>query len=215
MTTVESNGTTYVQAWTDLAAASGNVAQQYASYPLPFLSKQNGRSVVDFGTYNASTYHIAGYGASLLWMYGNGNIREVMMVYSDVPGDWKSIGGAPTFLGWTGGNDFPRTGTQMSAGGKLQGAESLIQVDGVTRDMAYKLPDGFHVLRLRTGRLTTGENARANAFGYSQQGEGGQRIAEVIIFNETLSEDDANQITQYLMTKWIMKPSSGLALLIY
>ena len=210
MTTVKLDGTNYVQSWTDLASAITNVAQQHASYPLPFLSKQNGRSVVDFGTYNASTYHIAGYGAALLWTQGNGSIREVMMVYSDVPGNWESTTGGPTFLGWTQGNDFPRVGTAMSAGGgalSVQG--SIIQVDGVARDIGYKLPEGFHVLRLRTGK-----DARANAFGYSQQGEGGQRIAEVIIFNNTLSEDDVNQVTQYLMTKWMMK-SSGLVLSIY
>ena len=203
MTTVESDGTNYVQSWTDLASTIGNVAQRHGSCPLPFLSKQNGLSVVDFG--------ITGYGASLLWTQGNGSIREVMMVYSDVPGDWKSTGGAPAFFGWTGGNDFPRAGAaMMSAGGAFDGETSLIQVDGLTQAMSYELPEGFHVLRLRPSRA-----ARANAFGYSKQGAGGQRIAEVIIFNETLSEDDANQITQYLMTKWIMKPSSGLALLIY
>lgn len=210
MTTVESDGTNYVQSWTDLTSASGNVAQRHESYPLPFLSKQNGRSVVDFGTRNAPTYHVTGYGASLLWMYGNGNIREVMMVYSDVPGDWKSTGGAPAFLGWTGGNDFPRVGPAMSAGGAFDSETSLIQVDGLTQAMDYELPEGFHVLRLRPSRA-----ARANTFGYSSQGVGGQRIAEVVIFNQTLSEDDANQITQYLMTKWIMNPSSGLVITLY
>ena len=133
------------------------------------------------------------------------------MVYSDVPGDWESTTGGPTFLGWTGGNDFPRVGTAMSAGGgALSGQGSIIQVDGVTRDIGYKLPEGFHVLRLRTEK-----NARANAFGYSEQGEGGQRIAEVIIFNEKLSEDDVNQMTQYLMTKWMTNPSSGMVITLY
>ena len=200
LTTVEENGTNFVTRWSD--ADGGSVYATAGTRPFLNTNALGGRATVDFGSYHYPTEGVTGYGGYMDWSATDGDIREVFVVCSDTE-DVASLPGNLTgnfLLGDSDVYDFHRGLNRslfiaFTAPAILNG---LIEVDGETRAMDYPLPDGFHLVHL----CTTG-NVRANAFARNRSySYGGQRIAEMAVYNRTLTDEEARLATLGLLGKW-------------
>lgn len=207
MDTVVEGGKTYVTKWYDCDGNGRSATTDTANRPYLSTGYLPGGSVVDFGSYhypdNNGGPTVQGYGASMVWNEADTGIREVFMVYSDTEdlADCPATLTANFLLGDNGDFKFHRgLETRLFidpyADATIRGG--LVEVDGVPCGIDYQLPSGFHVIHLRT----TG-GVRANAFARNRGlGFGGQRLAEVVIYNEPLLDEDAESAKNYLFAKW-------------
>lgn len=206
---VEENGTKYVTRWND--TDGGAVFATAGTRPFIVTNALANKAVLDFGSYhypvnNGST--VQGYGGSLTWSQTDGNIREVFMVYADTD-DVASLPNDITgnfLLGDSDEYNFHRglEGRLFIAFTNPNITGGLIEVDGESRNQDYVLPAGFHLIHLRT----TGD-VRANAFARNRNlSWGGQRIAEVLVFNRVLTDDEAAGVHDYLDGKWFGGPAT-------
>lgn len=200
LTTVMENGTNFVTRWDD--ADGGTVYATAGTRPFVNTNAFGGRATIDFGSYHYPSEGVVGYGGYMNWSATDTKIREVFVVCSDT----EDIAEIPStlignfLLGDSNGFNFHR-GLNRSLFISHTSAEirnGLIEVDGVARGMDYPLSAGFHLVHLRT----TG-NVKANAFSRNRSyGYGGQRIAEVLVYNRELSEKEAGLVAEYLNQKW-------------
>ena len=195
------NGTNFVTRWND-----ADNTDRYATtwVTRPFVGEFNGKPIVDFGTYNNDPYnHFLGYGGSMKWSASDTGILEVFMIYSDVPGEeeWDAPGGS-FFLGSCDALNtyhFHRNGRRLfSSDAAAALRNGLIQVDGQQVGSDYELSPGFHLLRFRPTSAV-----RANAFATDRgTRRGGQKLAEVYVFNRQLTSEEALAVEQSMITKW-------------
>ena len=195
MTLSNENGTNYVTRWND-ASGGSRYATAGTDHPRPYLGTFNGRSFVDFGTKYYPDQAPDGYGANMLWSSRDSDIREIFMLFSDHPGESGSF-----LLSDTGTYHFHRSGKKIFhetyASDNLR--NGLIEVDGVQVASDYELPEGFHIIHLRT----TG-GVHANSFAADRTYfRGGIRLGEVIIYDSPLSAADAALVYTYLESKWL------------
>lgn len=203
----EENGTNFVTRWND-ADGGAVFATSGTNRRLPYLTPnaQNGRSVVDFGSlyYRNVAPWSDGYGAYMTWSEMDNEIRDVFLVVSDLgeypPESMRNIVGQH-MISCSSTWDFHR-----GFGRKIVGcaphavvSNGRLELDGVASETTgTDLPSGFHLVRIRT----TG-NARGNRFAGDRDGcLGGQRLAEVLVYNRPLSDEEAAQNTAYLQHKW-------------
>ena len=209
LTTVEEDGVTYVTRWND--ADGGSVFATAGTRPFVNTNACFGHAVVDFGSFHYPTLGVDGYGGFMNWSETDGAIREVFMVFSDTDdiADIPDSLAGSFLLGDSDVYNFHRgvTRSLFIAFTSDRILNGLIQIDGETRAFDYPLSDGFHLIHLRT----TG-NVRANAFardrGFSW---GGQRIAEALIYNRELTEEEAGLVADYLKQKWFGDSTVRLA----
>ena len=201
LTTVGENGVTYVTRWND--AEGGSVYAAAGTRPFVNTTAIPGRAVIDFGGFHYPTEGVEGYGGYMDWSETDTSIREVFMVVSDT----EDIADLPErlagnfLLGDSTAYDFHR-GLNLSLFIAFTAEairNGLIEIDGAPRAFDDPLPAGFHLVHLRA----TG-NVRANAFarnrGFSW---GGLRIAEVIVYNRELTDEEACAASLYLTGKWL------------
>ena len=147
----------------------------------------------------------------MAWSHTNNTIREAFTVYSDTE-EWKlkDMDAPGTFLlgSLASKYDFHRgNGTTThpifhSSNAAAAVRTGTLRMDGetVTSPTTTPIPDGFHVIHLRTKDAT---NASANDFandrGYIM---GGQRLAEVIIYNSQTTDAERDAVEGYLRNKW-------------
>ncbi len=198
LTTVEENGVRYVTRWND--ASGGSVyASATDSSRRPHLGSFNGKTVVDFGTFR---YGSGGSGNDgwLKWSARDTAIREVFMVYSDVR---ESEPVRPFLLGDGTSYDFHRNDNGALFNAQYASSyikNGVIEVDGESVSSGYVLPAGFHIIHLRTtGKVNADQFARDRG---GQYANGGQMLGEVIIYDSTLSNEDAATLYGYLRSKW-------------
>ena len=213
MTTVGENGTNFVTRWNSVSGSGYATARDEDRRP--FLGTFNGRTIIDFGTYNNDPYdHPNGYGASMAWSETDTSIREVFLVYSDVYGDEPyDLPGGPFFLGSCGDLDtyhFHRNGLKLFYNAsQVLAKNGVIQIDGCDQTISYALPAGFHLIHLRPTASVS-----ANAFATDRNTrKGGQRLAEVLVFDAALSDDRVKVISERLYKKWFCR-KQGLVLLL-
>ena len=203
------NGTNFVERWNDVGG--GTVyATAGTDHPLPYLTTDalNGKSVVDFGSlrYGVDQWK-DGYGAYMNWSASDNEVREVFLVVSDLgelpPESMSTIVGQH-MLSYHGGAyyEFHRGFGRKLFHNDWSSASvrgGLLELDGVSKSTtATDLPEGFHLVHLRT----TGA-VHANCFaGDREIGYGGQRLAEVIVYNRVLTDEEAARTTAYLSAKW-------------
>ena len=231
MTIVEQNGTNFVTRWNDANGGSRyaipcETTKTWRSNPderLPFLRQgfQNGRNVVDFGSYLRSELKNQGrYGAAMHWSEACENVREAFIVVSDTE-DLKGLSSdlpGPFLLGHSDEYNFHR-------GMLYNGDAALVyeynshtanlrnenwRLDGrpISSPVSATLPAGFHVVNMRAN-----SNVKASAFAHDREiSYGGQRIAECLIFESELSEADRNRTQAYLSMKWRPAPIASLSM---
>ena len=212
MTCVQENGKTYVSRWDD---ASGGSRYATAGERKPYLGTFNGRTVVDFG---CARYSVSGDCAWMTWNDRDESIRDLFLVCSDHIDYPNTSNGPRAFLL---SSDFSDTrydfhramaytedtsGLFRSRYASSYVIDGLIQVDKQTVSYSYALPEGFHIVRVRT----TG-NVAANTFAKDRECRyGGQRLAEAVIYDRTLTDDEAEKVYEYLYAKWFAPSASDL-----
>jgi hypothetical protein len=211
LTLVEENGTNFVTRWASLGAVP-NAASERIGFKRPFLlaNEVGGLPAVGFGPFGLE-------GASLKWETTVATVRSVFVVLGSQEGGGYILGavGAPHFhRGNRGATFMPITkdnvlyGWDVSAN-VLNGATWL---DGarVANPTAQPLSGGWQVVEVLTAGNTT-----ADLFGGDRQyadRAGGQRLAEVIVYDRQLTELERQQTENYLNLKWFGRASPGAGL---
>jgi hypothetical protein len=181
--------------------------------PAPILrpGRLNGLPVVDFGAWQS--------GMMLHWNHTNTSIRTLFMVFDHIHRDsfWLSDvydGNNANFHRGTDG-----TGMIFHTGyvpGGLTGGQ--VHVNGKRVDqMAAFIPEEEPFLISFT--CTDGSSARAACMAADRYPHpsgvnfrtGGQRIAEVIVYNRHLSTAERKKVEGYLMRKWFATAPAGFA----
>ena len=231
MTIVEQNGTNFVTRWNDANGGSRyaipcETSKTWRSDPearLPFLRSgfQNGRNVVDFGSYLRSELKNQGrYGAAMHWSESCDTVREAFIVVSDTE-DLKDVSSelsGPFLLGHSDEYNFHRGMTYSgdaaliyeynSHTANLRNGNWRFDARPITSPVSATLPKGFHVVNMRAS-----SNVKASAFAHDREiAYGGQRIAECLIFESELSDADRTRTQAYLSMKWRPAPIASLSL---
>ncbi len=178
--------------------------------PPPVLvpGRLNGLPVVDFGAWQS--------GKMLHWNHTNTNIRTLFMVFDHIHREsfWLSDVNAGNFA------NFHRDGSGIIfyngyvAGGLTSGQ---VHLNGKRVDqMATLVPEEEPFLISFT--CTDGSSARAAVMASDRYPRadlkfrtGGQRIAEVIVYDRHLSTSEREKIEGYLMRKWLPAAPAGFA----
>lgn len=175
--------------------------QRWAHAPVVLPNEIGALAVVDFGPTNTPTI-----GKGLQWSRTLDNVRTVFWVIGSQQGGGVLLGGTQNEDA-TGDNHFAR-GPVASAATPLfwQHAHGSVKgcptrIDGVPVDnMQVGLSGGYQVVALRTtGNVLAGQFARDR---WLADRSGGQRLGEVIVYTNALSEAEMAQVEAYLMSKW-------------
>ena len=197
------NGTNFVTRWASLAGES-NAAVSRAGFANPFVRTNDlaGRNVIDFGAQGVG-------GGLLQWEKESTSVRTVFTVLG-------SQAGGSYVLGHTGSPHFhrgsnPRTGTLLPiekanpiygydvAAGIVNGQT---YVDGVLVNPLTQAFSGEWQLINTCTTLGLSANLFAGDRSYADRA-GGQRLAEVIVYDRALSETERLQTERYLRKKWL------------
>jgi hypothetical protein len=194
---VESGGALYVQTWSDVRT---NGLYTYAPFAKnrPVWKAGNSFPHVDFGLLNYAITDGTLDGQHLWWSQTNTNLRSVFLVYSDADSGIKQnfIGSLADTLPFARGVDGLFFGSAASAYLK-DGVHSLdfARVPG----MSTLLPAGFHVIGLRT----QGGGVKGDVFARDRDTHaGGQKLAEVLLYDRPLDDAEFAATGSYLMRKW-------------
>ncbi len=202
MTVTEAGGALYVEGWSDVRANGIAAFPPWASSrPLLVTNGLNRLPYVDFGPLMLSTIT----GPHLLWNQTNAAIRTVVLVYSDTEPDARSC-----FLGNLEGTIryYRGTGrTLLSPGAPGDIRNGRLTLDGKAAEPATYMGPGFHVF----SSVTAG-GVRSDVFARDKVGwTGGQKLAEVLIYNVPLTDAQLRLVEQRLMRKWLASDRLGYA----
>jgi len=198
MDLVDDGGTLYVQQWNDIHA-NGNHAYATETSFRPIWREGNGFPYVDFGILSGPVVG-TDMGQHLFWSATNNNVRTVFLVTSDADSgvDQNLIGslvGIPPFNRGTNKKIL----SDINASSYVKdGTHSLDY--GMIDAVNTPLPAGFHVVGVRTYR---GGPVKGDVFARDRTSHaGGQKLAEVLVYNRDLSDGEFRQTRRYLMRKW-------------
>jgi len=211
-TFVEENGTNFITAWKSLGY-EGNAAVTRAGYDnyRPYLLTNDlaALPVVDFGPYGTT-------GACLLWSNRLTNIRTVFTVLG-------SQRGGGFILGDTAGANFHRGGTTID-GGVVAGyamfghdwsvfirtGKVYLDSNLIANPAGQSLSGGWQLIEIQTSGSTAANLFAADRnFGARL---GGQRLAEVLVYDRVLNESERQQTEMYLNKKWFGRNFAGAGL---
>ena len=196
--TLETTITNRVRRWTDT-----EVKTRYAAPPAP----DNGPTVSAGGLNELPILNFGPYKAEQWLEFKNAdgktnhltNIRTVFWVMK----------GAGFLLGDDQTTDFHRGGQEGSPDAGIIGAPAAdavkkgkLRVNGtVVKTVDTPLPTSFALIS-----LVTADNAKASRLCRDRDGHdriGGQEIAEIVIYDHALTDDEVRQVEMYLRTKWL------------
>ena len=195
----------YVSEWRD-ASGGTRVASTPSGASRPFLSKYGDMTVLDFGTIliidGTAPSTTDGIGGYMLFNQGDGNIREVFIVAEErsecfVQNKHNFIlcHTTPSIYDFHRGVDGRLFNDSYAAAAIRNG---LIEVDNSRATTSTFTTEGFHLYHFRT----TG-NVRMNSLCNERSGKyGGFVYAEIIIYDEVLTDEQASQVSEYLKVKW-------------
>jgi autotransporter-associated beta strand protein len=211
MTLVEENGTNFITRWRSLSAIS-NAAVERAGFNRPYLLTNDlaGVSAVGFGPFGTS-------GSCLKWETTLSTVRSVFMVLGSQEGGGFLLGavGAANFhRGNYGGTFMPITKNNVMFGWDVSANvyNGATYLDGVrlADPRTRSLSGGYQLIEI----LTT-DNTTADLFAGDRtfvDRVGGQRLAEVLVYDRALTERERLQTEQYLNRKWLGRATASAGL---
>ena len=207
------NGMPFVSQWRCVRGQNKRYSSGAAG-TMPFLRPNylNGLPVMDFGGLmrtQSPTYN--GYGGYMAWSHTNSAIREVFWVYSDTE-DWadkqSGKGAGPFLLGGMGTYAFHRGYSTPAEIIAYKNADECVRLgtwrlDGMELESPTNtaLTAGFHAIHMRTKNNTA---TKASAFASDRDlMRGGQRLAEVVVYNAQTTDTERDAVEAYLRNKWL------------
>lgn len=202
MTVTEADGTLVVEGWADVRTNGIAAFPPWASSrPLLVTNGLNRLPYVDFGPLVLGTNT----GPHLLWNQTNAAMRTVVLVYSDSEPDARSC-----FLGNLEGTIRYYRGsgrTLLSTGAPADIRNGRLTLDGKAAEPATYMGPGFHVFS-----SVTANGVRSDVFARDKMNwTGGQKLAEVLIYNVPLTDAQLRLVEQRLMRKWLASDRLGYA----
>jgi autotransporter-associated beta strand protein len=196
--TITKDGSNKVSRWNDASAGTNYAAQATAANQATALTDANGIPQIDFGSYVVNST-----GA---WMqFKNPGGSDVS--FSTIRSVFAVMKGANFLLGDGGNYHFHRGGdidtaplwsSSYTSGNILGGSTRLNGDSTPINGVSTAMPSSFWLASVQTagnvtaGRLANDRNART----------GGQQIAEVLVYNRTLTDTERAATESYLMRKW-------------
>ena len=194
------DGSGRVLAWQDWRGNGRSAAVQSGfSTPALLPGVLSGKPVVDFGALGSLQ--------ALAWNHTNTAIKAAFVVFQSLATTAQVLGGVTNQV-----QDFYR-----GANGQLYNTDNTASravmyganyVNGWRIEpMVAALPTSFCVIS-----VVPTTDARASAFAMDRQftaRSGGQRLAEVVIYNRTLTEQERRDTEAYLMYKWLGRVAPG------
>ena len=187
------------------------------------------RSLVDFGHYvikNQSAYEAVTDSAAMRFNSDFDNVREAYVVYADrgtsyipiLAGSGKTASNTETGAWLPNDANFLREGVNIFntsyAYRGFRDGDAVIRANGEkinpsnfkpgTTFRVYTFVPGFDTTREINGTTYDVGNVRVGAISYDRSGKaGGAYIAEVLLFGETLTEQERVYLEKKLMAKWL------------
>jgi hypothetical protein len=196
---------------TNVLDASGGPrrASPADGYPRPQLLADalNGLPVIDFGPTNT--------GCCLLWDARADTVRTVFWVIGSQAGGGMPLGTKES----ADGTDFLRADVSKSGvwnGGSSKTLNGATRVDGRLINGALAgLTGGYQVMSLITADRATASAFAADRFAGADAARmartGGQRLAEVLVYNRVLGDVERRDVEAYLSRKWFGRLPQGYA----
>lgn len=199
-----------VSRWEDVRGAGYPAAVTWLDAPVYTANALNGLPVLDFGAQGSER--------SLQWDREIGGIQTVFWVIGSQEGGGSLLGRKP---GWT-GKSFQRGFDALKGGTAYLGRENgLIGINEGTGE--YLWANGQVVQMPGTGlsgefdmvaaAVNTNNNFTASAFGRldgaSARYNGGQQLAEVIVYTNALTAQQIQDTQAYLYKKWFNRELTG------
>lgn len=202
MTVTETDGALYVEGWSDVRTNGIAAYPPWASSrPLLVANGLNRLPYVDFGPLVLGTNT----GPHLLWNQTNTAMRTVVLVYSDTEPDARScfLGNLEGTIRYYRGNGR----TLLSTGAPADIRNGRLTLDGMAAEPATYMGPGFHVFS-----SVTANGVRSDVFARDKTNwTGGQKLAEVLIYNVPLTDAQLRLVEQRLMRKWLGSDRLGYA----
>jgi len=210
-TLVQENGTNFITRWTSIGAAS-NAAVARAGYKRPFVLTNDlaGLPTVGFGPYGDT------YNACLKWETAVSSVRSAFLVLGSQEGGGFILGAQGSAHFHRGPNNgvlnpvttnSPMFGFDVSA--SVLGGSVFLDGVRVAAPTSQKLSGGYQLIEILTTDATTADLFAADRT-FIERG-GGQRLAEVIIYDRLLTESERSQTEAYLNKKWFGKSAAPAA----
>jgi len=205
--TLDASSSLRVTRWDDASTPALAATNVLGKAPLLVMSALNALPVVDFeGT---------GSGRYLVWTSPTGGVRTVVMVMGSQNGGGYLFGAShnPGLFSRTYNNASSPLVDAFSADGSDNDRErtrlsrSFAWIDGVPAfPNAQGLNGGYQMVS-----FLTGGDIKVDGFAHNGVGgnTGGQRLAEVIVYDKPLSDADRRAVEAYLSAKWFRRAVHG------
>jgi len=206
-TFVQVNGTNFITRWNSLAAVS-NAAVERVGYNRPYLLTNDVAGTlpaVGFGPFGTN-------GACLKWETSVSTVRSIFLVLGSQEGGGFLLGavGAANFHRGNNGSTFmPITKDNVMFGWDVSANvyNGATYLDGVrlADPRSKSLSGAYQLIEVQTTDITTADLFAMDR-SYTDRA-GGQRLAEVIVYDRALTERERLQTEGYLSQKWFGKQS--------
>ena len=202
------DGAGAITQWADARGAGYPVAATWLDAPVFMTNALNGLPVVDFGAQGSSR--------CLQWNSEIAGIQAVFWVIGSQAGGGSLLGCKPG-----GANNFYRGFDALTAASYLGRENGLIGINEETGENLWEngqlvtmpgagLSGDYDMVAATIGAV---RNFKASAFGrvngFSDSYQGGQRLAEVIVYTNTLTAQQIQDTQAYLYKKWFNKELTG------
>ena len=211
MTLVAENGTNFITRWNSLGVAS-NAAVERATFKRPFLlpGDLGGLPTVGFGPYGTNN-------ACLKWETTVSTIRAAFLVLGSQEGGGFLLGavGSANFHRGNYNNNFnPITKDNAMFGWDVSAnvTGGAVYLDGarLAAPGSQALSGGYQLIEVLTTDNTTADLFAADRVFTDRAG--GQRLAEVVVYDRQLTETERKQTEAYLFKKWFGKGAAAAGL---
>ena len=212
LTTESESGRTLVTRWNDV---NGGAIYATAGTVAPYLTNDNGRTYVDFGTLRTSSGE--GYGGRMTLSAALTGFREVLAVvrpsddvYALSSGGIAPVGSASSWTAFmpgsnTSGNWPPIINVYQNVTKQLRDGIYVDGVKGSTAGDGQRWSQGVHVYDFRLAEPEEGASdcVKTDSIGNDRGiSFGGFRLGEMVVFSRQLSASDRALAEAYLSVKW-------------
>ncbi|MDX9867623.1 MAG: hypothetical protein RBT78_06825, partial [Kiritimatiellia bacterium] len=195
------NGTNFIVRWNDVRGAGYNFATNITHRPRLRANDINGLPSVSFTRHNNVVPSLS---EALFWDQPMNDIRAIFMVVGSQEGGGILLGSSAA----ANTQDFYRDAWLTPSAPLLKSNSSAALQNGLfylNGRRIYPLTEGYNGFFQLVEAYPTGP-VRASAFAADRNivnGNGCQRICEVILYNRELSEQEKLNTAEYLMRKWL------------